>query len=209
MAIWMDKVNRIRLASMGLTKQLWSADWARLFEIVQDKSAKFQAEADDLGQAIVTEHAFFRPFAFLPICRALGAVDLVWYTGREWFSDMVKSGQSVKLGSTVGSAKSGGRSKGTSRGRSSVSGAKTSEKKRSQKPKHSSKKTVAGGGRAKSVSRVSVGKAASGNSARAQAAASASVGRVSTSRGASSSRSSSVNKTVKSSRSPSGPRKSK
>lgn len=93
MAVWVQKVNRLRLAGMGLTQHVWLTDWSTWLDAVQERRDQFQTDAQEVGQTFFDAHAMIKPFAIKPICQAVGAVDLAWGAGHRWFDDMVKVGR--------------------------------------------------------------------------------------------------------------------
>jgi hypothetical protein len=116
MAIWMQKANRIRLASMGLTQQIWSADWAEWLTALQRKRGEFQSEALAVGEHIVSESSLLKPFGMQSVYQVVGTVDLIWISGRDLFDDMLATGLSLQKGNTTKKAKAKRRSTATKAG---------------------------------------------------------------------------------------------
>lgn len=99
MVLLVQRMNRLRLAGMGLTQIVWSADWAQWVEGVQTKREQVQAEAMEAGKTFFVAHAIPRSFAFRPLYQAVGAVDLVWGAGRKLFDELVCEGASAQQAS--------------------------------------------------------------------------------------------------------------
>lgn len=146
MVLLVQKMNRLRLAGMGLTQIVWSADWMRWAEGVQTKREQVQAEAMEAGKTFFAAHAIPRSFAFRPLYQAVGAVDLVWGAGRKLFDELVCEGVSAQQVSGAGEPRqkrANGQSKTPSRKRKAVAkGKKVIKSKVTAKSEAATKKKV-------------------------------------------------------------------